>query len=55
MNCIRYSYLKKEKQLVIACNVKKVDQKNLVSEFKSIFENLKLDSPVDILIDIKKS
>jgi|GEM_PF-1766351 len=53
MSCIRYSYLKKEKQLVIACCFKKVDQKTLVSEFKSIFENLKLDTPVDILIDIK--
>jgi hypothetical protein len=53
MSCIRYSYLKKEKQLVIACSDKKVDQKILVSEFKSIFKNLKLDSPVDILIDIK--
>ncbi|MDQ2178107.1 hypothetical protein [Marinifilum sp. D714] len=45
--------MKKEKQLVIACSDKKVDQKILVSEFKSIFKNLKLDSPVDILIDIK--
>ncbi|WP_282126913.1 hypothetical protein [Marinifilum flexuosum] len=53
MSNIRYSYLKKEKQLVIACNIKKVDPEILVSEFKSMFENLKLDSPVDILIDIK--
>lgn len=53
MSYIRYSYLKKEKQLIIACSVKIVDRKVLILEFQSMFDKLNIDSPVDVLLDVK--
>ena len=53
MSYIRYLYLKKEKQLIIACSVKIVDRKVLISEFQSMFDKLNIDSPVDVLLDVK--
>ena len=53
MSYIRYSYLKREKQLIIACSVEIVDRKELISEFQSMFEKLNIDSPVDVLLDVR--
>ncbi|WP_421920490.1 hypothetical protein [Marinifilum sp.] len=53
MSYIRYLYLEEEKQLIVACGRKVVDRKILVSEFQSMFHKLNIDSPVDVLLDIK--
>jgi hypothetical protein len=53
MSYIRYSYLKNEKQLVVACSGGIVDRRLLISEFQAMFSHLKIETQVDVLMDVK--
>lgn len=52
MKYIRYSYLKDEKQLIIACSGKIIRTK-LIAEFQKMFSMLNIKTNVDVLIDVK--
>ncbi|NOU59782.1 STAS/SEC14 domain-containing protein [Marinifilum caeruleilacunae] len=52
MKYIRYSYLKNEKQLIIACSGK-IIRTELIAEFQQMFSLLDIKTNVDVLIDVK--